>query len=123
MFEKTFTPSKSNNCLFHTTVRFADPTTRFALIRVLRSDYDKIRSTLTLMTSLAGRRAAVLIVNVNGSVRTAKRSAIEQIRKVYRQRIARLVASGDSLSNKNRTVNTECAHLENTLASLNAIDF
>ncbi|KAL7578438.1 hypothetical protein ACA910_012829 [Epithemia clementina (nom. ined.)] len=96
-------------------VRFADPTTRLVLLRAPRSDYPKVRCTLTLMNILDRRRVVVSILSVNGSARTAKRTAIDQIRRIYRQRL--------TISLSKDEVNVECARLEDSLSALHAIEF
>lgn len=107
------------------TVRFVDSITRFVLIRVSRSDYSKIRSTLTLMNTLHGRRVVVSVLSVNGNVRTAKRSAIDQVRRIYRQRLLPSFRDQEVVHSnfKDTSVSLECATFENTLVSLHAIEF
>ena len=88
------------------------------LIRIPREDLARIRSTLTLMTKIIRRRVVISIVTINGSVRTAKRSAIQEIRKRYRHHFLQL--KQQSPTNVTRV---QCASLEALLTELHAIDF
>lgn len=109
-------------------VRFCDPVTRLVLIRIPRDAFPRVRSTLTLITSIIRRRVVVNIIGVNGSVRTAKRSAIEHVRGIYRKYFQQQTISGEIMSKKgagklaSKTVK-ECASLEQTLSALHSIEF
>lgn len=110
------------------TVRFHDVAMRTLMIRAPRDFFAIVRSTITMMTVLGGRRVVLVILRVNGSARTAKRSAIEYTERFYRDRLMMISKQVQQKKNSDRgrdeqkKVNRLCQRLEETIATLHDIE-
>jgi uncharacterized protein YciW len=65
------------------------------MIRVPRSQGDTIRASLALMTSLDHRRVVLSVRAVSGSSRTARLAAVKELKKHYREKLARLTSKSE----------------------------
>lgn len=75
----------------HTTtdcaVRLYDEASRLAIIRVSRESCSLVRASITFITSIQRRSVVASVVSVNGSARTAKRVALLETRRNFRQEV------------------------------------
>ena len=111
-------------------VRIVDPPTRLLLIRVSREWCNRVRASLTLLTTLStrpeggaallSRRVIASAVSVNGSTRTAKLAMIAQARQFYRNE--RMKVSRSSYPSDVPT-NRISRSLERLLATIQSIDW
>mmetsp|Transcript_26981 Transcript_26981/g.44938 ORF Transcript_26981/g.44938 Transcript_26981/m.44938 type:complete len:167 (+) Transcript_26981:29-529(+) len=62
-------------------VRHIDDATRLTMIRVPRSTANQVRTAVTYMTTLNEKNIVASVISVNGSARTARLSAMHEIRK------------------------------------------
>jgi len=102
-------------------VRFWDPNSRLLLLRVPRDECGRVRASLTLwghlpLSSSSSCRIVASVLSVNGSARTAKRSALHTIQKYYRQRIGAMVKTNRKRFEK------ECKKLQELIGMIQAID-
>jgi RNase P/RNase MRP subunit POP5 len=67
------------------TVRLYDELSRLILIRVPRDACGLARAALTFLTTIQGRSIVASVISVNGSSRTAKRVAILETRRIFRE--------------------------------------
>ena len=107
-------------------VRFADPTTRLAMVRTPREFCGRVRASITLLTLLNNQRVVLAVMSVNGSARTAKVAAIRELRRFYRDRI--LVAKRNGKDRKSQVMNAKdtvkhCRLMEDALERIATIDF
>jgi RNase P/RNase MRP subunit POP5 len=69
------------------TVRLYDEASRLAIIRVSRESCSLVRAAITFITSIQRRLVVASVISVNGSARTAKRVALLETRRSFRQDI------------------------------------
>lgn len=62
-------------------VRHIDDDTKLTMIRVPRSTANQVRTAVTYMTTLNEKNIVASVISVNGSARTARLSAMHEIRK------------------------------------------
>jgi RNase P/RNase MRP subunit POP5 len=67
------------------TVRLYDELSRLILVRVPRDACGLVRAAMTLLTTIQGRSVVASVISVNGSSRTAKRVAMLEMRRSFRQ--------------------------------------
>jgi hypothetical protein len=131
-------------------VRLWDPTTQLLLLRVPRDDCGKIRASLTVWTHYDEQsettnnnsrnkrsRIAASVLSVNGSARTAKRSALLHVRKWYRgrflqeerndeqqkqQRTSRRSAASPIPIPNRKGFDKDCRKLQDLITTIQAID-
>lgn len=117
-------------------VRLWDPTTRLLLLRVPRDDCGKVRACLTLWThyevpaETKSKRSRIVasVLSVNGSARTAKRSALLQARKWYRGRLIQQESSKSASSSSSiplmqrKFFDKNCRKLQELITIIQAID-
>jgi len=123
-----FTTAAPTLCI----VRFSDPTTRLVMVRTPREYCGLVRATITLLTSLSSnnsnQRVVLHVLSVNGSARTAKVTAIREVRRFYRDRLlqqANKKTSGDPTmtSLKDKDTAKLCRSMEEGLQQISSIDF
>ena len=66
-------------------MRLFDDSSRLAMIRVSRDSCGLVRAAITLLTTVHGRSVVASVISVNGSSRTAKRVALLETRRNFRQ--------------------------------------
>jgi Rpp14/Pop5 family len=105
-------------------VRFLDVTTMLALIRVPRDLCHIIRSTLTLLSELQGRRIALSVLSVKGSARTAKVDCIRKTRYFYHERLAnRMKLSTSKVFSDQNELERTCRSMEEAIETISNIDY
>jgi hypothetical protein len=113
-----------NSFLLVFVVRFCDPVTRMAMIRVPREWYGNVRAALTLTTNLDNNTNGVVQIvlrtfAVHGNARTAKIAAIRQVNDTYRRLI---ILRQQQQSNNKKETEKLCVELEETLSLIQKLE-
>lgn len=66
-------------------VRLYDESSRLAMIRVSRDSCGLVRAAITFLTAIKSKSVVASVIAVNGSARTAKRVALLEMRRHFRE--------------------------------------
>lgn len=87
----------SDNLFSFEKVRFCDPTTRLAILRVPREFCATVRCALTFLTAINKRRVVLTVHSIHGCARTAKVHAIRKVKRIWRERLLISVKAHDTV--------------------------
>ncbi|XP_074572785.1 putative ribonuclease P/MRP protein subunit POP5 [Curcuma longa] len=76
-------------------VKYVNATTKICIIRVSRSEYQKVWSAITMIRSIGNNPATFNLLDLSGSIRACKKAAIKCEEAKYEQYV---LATGDSVS-------------------------
>ena len=65
------------------------------MIRAPRGDYQKVRASITFLTSMQSQPMAATVLSVNGSASTARIAALAEIRRRFRAQLIKSPSKRD----------------------------